>query len=309
MSNSDVCTNLVDGGFCNKQAIVGYQHCREHLHFDEGFSTGVTTAVRKIVAEQLGLAVENSFSNTDAFGDQIDIDSLDAVELVMAIEEEFNIKIPDEMHGILTCVDEIAKYLIGRHSQNVKEYLCGAVTSGESSPVAELIRANPLNVLRQIKVILRSEDLRVLCHDTGFKQNALEDIFALSLRGNYIEQVTYVWDTRAAKAFEKEGATHHELFLLTRKAIFHFCFSGRTVNAVRVGLEDTYLNHSEDYDENGKVSAVHIRWNIKSHVGEIEKDFTFNESEGIQGARRFMGQYLKFLENMRDTSCPFLQKG
>ena len=51
--------------------------------------------VKKIVAEQLGVE-EDKIKNESAFVEDLGADSLDTVELVMALEDEFDIEIPDE---------------------------------------------------------------------------------------------------------------------------------------------------------------------------------------------------------------------
>jgi acyl carrier protein len=51
--------------------------------------------VKKIVAEQLGVK-EDEVKNTSSFVEDLGADSLDTVELVMALEEEFETEIPDE---------------------------------------------------------------------------------------------------------------------------------------------------------------------------------------------------------------------
>jgi acyl carrier protein len=51
--------------------------------------------VKKIVAEQLGSG-EDEITNESSFIDDLGADSLDTVELVMALEEEFDIEIPDD---------------------------------------------------------------------------------------------------------------------------------------------------------------------------------------------------------------------
>ncbi len=51
--------------------------------------------VKKIVAEQLGSG-EDEISNESSFIDDLGADSLDTVELVMALEEEFDLEIPDD---------------------------------------------------------------------------------------------------------------------------------------------------------------------------------------------------------------------
>ena len=58
-------------------------------------SENISSKVKKIVAEQLGVKAEE-VTNTASFVDDLGADSLDTVELVMALEEEFETEIPDE---------------------------------------------------------------------------------------------------------------------------------------------------------------------------------------------------------------------
>jgi acyl carrier protein len=57
--------------------------------------SNVQERVKKIVAEQLGVK-EDEVTNEASFVDDLGADSLDTVELVMALEEEFECEIPDE---------------------------------------------------------------------------------------------------------------------------------------------------------------------------------------------------------------------
>ena len=57
--------------------------------------SNVDERVKKIVIEQLGVK-EDVVSNGSSFVDDLGADSLDTVELVMALEEEFECEIPDE---------------------------------------------------------------------------------------------------------------------------------------------------------------------------------------------------------------------
>jgi acyl carrier protein len=70
--------------------------------------------VKKIVAEQLGVA-EADVKNESSFVEDLGADSLDNVELVMALEEEFGIEIPDEDAEKITRVREAVDY-IEKHS-------------------------------------------------------------------------------------------------------------------------------------------------------------------------------------------------
>jgi acyl carrier protein len=66
--------------------------------------------VRKIVAEQLGVK-EADIKNESSFVDDLGADSLDTVELVMALEEEFECEIPDEEAEKITTVQQAVDYV------------------------------------------------------------------------------------------------------------------------------------------------------------------------------------------------------
>ena len=66
--------------------------------------------VKKIVAEQLG-ASEADVKNESSFVDDLGADSLDTVELVMALEEEFEVEIPDEEAEKITTVQQAIDYV------------------------------------------------------------------------------------------------------------------------------------------------------------------------------------------------------
>ena len=66
--------------------------------------------VKKIVAEQLGVN-EADIKNESNFVDDLGADSLDTVELVMALEEEFECVIPDEDAEKITTVQQAIDYV------------------------------------------------------------------------------------------------------------------------------------------------------------------------------------------------------
>eukprot|EP00659_Diplonema_papillatum_P022258 gene22258-34136_t len=65
--------------------------------------------VKKIVAEQLGVK-EEEVTNSASFVEDLGADSLDTVELVMALEEEFETEIPDEEAEKITTVQAAIDY-------------------------------------------------------------------------------------------------------------------------------------------------------------------------------------------------------
>ncbi len=70
----------------------------------------VEERVKKIVAEKLGVK-EEEVTNQASFVDDLGADSLDTVELVMALEEEFETEIPDEEAEKITSVQLAIDYV------------------------------------------------------------------------------------------------------------------------------------------------------------------------------------------------------
>ena len=70
----------------------------------------VEQQVKAIVAEQLGVKLEQVTSDA-SFVDDLGADSLDTVELVMALEEEFETEIPDEDAEKITTVQQAIDYV------------------------------------------------------------------------------------------------------------------------------------------------------------------------------------------------------
>ena len=70
----------------------------------------IESRVRKIVAEQLSVT-EDKVTEDASFVNDLNADSLDTVELVMALEEEFECAIPDEEAEKITTVKEAIEYI------------------------------------------------------------------------------------------------------------------------------------------------------------------------------------------------------
>ncbi|ALG68773.1 acyl carrier protein [Beggiatoa leptomitoformis] len=70
----------------------------------------VEERVKKIVIEQLGVK-EDEVKNNSSFVDDLGADSLDNVELVMALEEEFGCEIPDDEAEKITTVQQAIDYI------------------------------------------------------------------------------------------------------------------------------------------------------------------------------------------------------
>ena len=72
--------------------------------------SSIEERVKKIVVEQLGVKAEE-VQNSSSFVDDLGADSLDTVELVMALEEEFDCEIPDEEAEKIATVQQAIDYV------------------------------------------------------------------------------------------------------------------------------------------------------------------------------------------------------
>ena len=72
--------------------------------------SNIEERVKKIIAEQLGVKVEE-VTQEASFVEDLGADSLDTVELVMALEEEFETEIPDEEAEKITTVQLAIDYI------------------------------------------------------------------------------------------------------------------------------------------------------------------------------------------------------
>ena len=70
----------------------------------------VEDKIKSIIAEQLGVKIEEVKPDA-SFIDDLGADSLDTVELIMALEEEFNVEIPDEDAEKMTTVADAIRYI------------------------------------------------------------------------------------------------------------------------------------------------------------------------------------------------------
>ena len=78
----------------------------------------IADRVKKIIVDQLGVE-EDEVAPEKSFVDDLGADSLDTVELVMALEEEFGIEIPDEDAEKITKVQQAVEY-IEKHGKGKK---------------------------------------------------------------------------------------------------------------------------------------------------------------------------------------------
>ena len=81
-----------------------------NLNIGNGVIMSVEDRVKKIVSDQLGKSMDEIQSDS-SFVDDLGADSLDTVELVMALEEEFDLEIADEDAEKISTVNEAVEYI------------------------------------------------------------------------------------------------------------------------------------------------------------------------------------------------------
>lgn len=79
----------------------------------------IESRVKKIVVEQLGVK-EDEVTVDASFVDDLGADSLDTVELVMALEEEFGTEIPDEDAEKIITIKDAVGYIVGRMEKETR---------------------------------------------------------------------------------------------------------------------------------------------------------------------------------------------
>jgi len=83
----------------------------------------IYSRIKKIIAERLSLS-EDEIRMDSSFLDDLGADSLDIVELIMAFEEEFDLKIPDEEAEKIETVKDVVDYIqshLGNDLENTEE--------------------------------------------------------------------------------------------------------------------------------------------------------------------------------------------
>jgi len=73
-------------------------------------ATNIEAKVKSIIADQLGVG-EDEIKMESSFIEDLGADSLDIVELVMAMEDEFGIEIPDEEAEKIKTVKDVIEYI------------------------------------------------------------------------------------------------------------------------------------------------------------------------------------------------------
>jgi acyl carrier protein len=77
----------------------------------------VEDKVKKMIADQLGIS-ESEIAPDAKFVDDLGADSLDIVELIMALEDEYSMEVPDKDAEMMETVGDVIKYIKGHLAAN-----------------------------------------------------------------------------------------------------------------------------------------------------------------------------------------------
>ncbi|KAF1852836.1 hypothetical protein Lal_00009001 [Lupinus albus] len=132
----------VNGGICKFFNILYTTKTIAKASFDRKFKSMSTIEerVKKIIGEQLGVKQEEVV-NSASFVEDLGADSLDTVELVMALEEEFDTEIPDEEAEKITTVQAAIDYINGHQATNVSKRRVVVTGLGMLSPVGNTVES------------------------------------------------------------------------------------------------------------------------------------------------------------------------
>ena len=79
--------------------------------------------VKEVIGEQLGIEDLDTITMETTFIDDLGADSLDIVELIMALEEEFDMEIPEAEAEKITSVGDAVEYIKANQLVNVRHYI------------------------------------------------------------------------------------------------------------------------------------------------------------------------------------------
>lgn len=310
------------GKKCRNAALDGHMYCGYHL----GPLTleKARDRVFAIIADETGFDFDE-LSEEMRLVDDLDCDSIDTVEVVMRLEDELNLEIPDEDAVMLQSVGDVVTY--------VSDYLRKKEGSAPptESPVTDIMESKPegtalpqgpsaLGIVdykarhtgRILSRIIQSELFRQYYAALELDEDEVVQLFR-QVMGN--RRIYYVTPVVGYKDEQKQEPECVHLFLLGKHNLFYFKLLSKSVRFEWAALKDLRLHYEVSLDDDKKISMISVTTSLSgaSHsdadyfspapggvdchsemkLRDVAFDFVGDE---IKGALEFLDEYLNNLE-------------
>ncbi len=271
---------------CQNNANPGFKYCLEHLELLTRIHT--KTAIYHCLSEQLGIdiaVIEDSFT----ISKQLGADSLDLVELVMALEELFDMEVPDKDSEKLITVRDVFTYAYSRLLY-VKKYV--------THPFSDILNAyqkvknKESCIKREIITIVNSDLFLDYTRQLGINTNQLATLIVDTIGNNWIEHVTTV------PQFKNKSFSGAHIILLSKKNLFYFFLEYKSIEVRKFHLNDFSLKSISKYNRNNEVESIKIFFFYQMNGDELEIELDFENHIGVSGANIFLKKYYKFEEEL-----------
>jgi acyl carrier protein len=236
--------------------------------------------------------------------DDLGCTSIDTVEVVMMLEEQLGIEIPDEEAQSLQSVDDFISF--------VTEYLRKeSPATHPAAPVIDIEARKDRHTEKILSRIIQSELFRSYYEALELDEEEVVRLFRQVMGNRFIYHVTPVV---SYKDDEKQEPECVHLFLLGKKNLFYFRLLNRSVKFEWAALKDLRLTYEVTLDDNKKISMISVasssvetphdsKWDdadspqvscdSDESLHNVAFDFVGKE---IDGALEFLDKYLTNLE-------------
>ena len=268
---------------CRKR--VHEQHyCSEHLQLLTKLH--VTQGVNDIVCEQMG-AVMSEITPETTFVDDLNADSLDIVELVMEMEDEFDLSVPDEDIETISTIRDACDYIIDLLLTDGK-YIINPTRPARS--VAEAIRQDKTKCRRRLMKILENELFQDYVNQLSLSQKSTSEWITKLLRDRWVEHVT----TIPVLNREKQMTAVHLMFLF-KNAMDHIILYRKKMFFREVHLRDLDVEPEYIFDSEGKVREIVVNVRVYQQ-GDLDTPRFVFKGDLVEATQDFIEKYLQLKE-------------
>lgn len=291
MPNTQACK--VEG--CDHEVYLHHPYCKAHTI--EIIEPYVELAVRTIIAEQMGIELAALEYSTRVVED-LRVDSLDVVELAMEMEDEFGVRIPDDVAASLSTIGQMVVYIrdclvdIDRPLASV----------GYDEIVARIIaaRSKPEAIARSHDKAFRNKIMEEYCSAFGFTEDTLRTALGAALANQWVWQFTTIPVTKKGASSLAVLERAHLIFLCAT-GLVHAIVAERTITLMRYQAEDLRLEVKYSCDADGSIEMITVSHLRPSDRKPIES-FSFIEEDITEATQRFLRKYFTMIDRAQKSS-------